>query len=81
MTLRTAKVLLAFGVALFYLFVVPNNTTDRDSNYQFVRRVMIDSTFPGNRGMWRATNAPAAHRVLFVDHRLGNARRVVALSP
>ena len=64
-----------FGVALFYSFVVLNNITDYDSNYQFVRHVlMMDSTFPGNHGMWRAINSPAAaHRVLCVDHRVGNA--------
>ena len=62
MTLRMAKVLLVFGIAVFYSFVVLNNTTDYDSNYQFVRHVMImDSTFPGNRGMWRAINSPALH--------------------
>src|ERR1700740_3068239 len=55
MTLRIAKVSLVFAVAIFYSLVVLNNTTDYDSNFQFVRHVlMMDSTFPGNRGMWRA---------------------------
>jgi predicted small integral membrane protein len=67
MTLRVAKMLLVFAVALFYAFVVFNNTTDYDSNYQFVRHVMMmDSTFPGNRGMWRAINTPALHTVFYV---------------
>ena len=67
MTLRLAKMLLVFGVALFYAFVVFNNTTDYDSNYQFVRHVMMmDSTFPGNRGMWRAINTPALHTAFYV---------------
>jgi predicted small integral membrane protein len=62
MMLRTAKVLLVVGVALFYSFVVLNNTTDYNSNYQFIRHVlMMDSTFPDNRGMWRALNSPAWH--------------------
>ena len=75
MTLRMAKMLLVFAVALFYSFVVFNNLTDYDSNYQFVRHVlMMDSTFPGNHGMWRAMNSTAvAHRVLSLDHRLGDA--------
>ena len=52
MTLRTVKVLLVVGVAIFYSLVVFNNITDYDSNYGFVRHVMMmDSTFPGNRGM------------------------------
>jgi predicted small integral membrane protein len=67
MTLRVAKMLLVFGVALFYAFVVFNNTTDYDSNYQFVRHVMMmDSTFPGNQGMWRAINMPALHTAFYV---------------
>ena len=68
MTLRAAKVLLVFGVAVFYSLVVLNNTTDYDSNYQFVRHVlMMDSTFPGNRGMWRAINAPALHTAFYLS--------------
>ena len=67
MTLRLAKLLLVFAVALFYAFVVFNNMTDYDSNYQFVRHVMMmDSTFPGNRGMWRASNSPALHTAFYV---------------
>ena|SRR5277367_2420909 len=56
---RLAKTSLVFGVAIYYAFLVFNNVTDYDSNYQFVRHVlMMDSTFPGNRGMWRAMNSP-----------------------
>ena len=68
MTLRAAKVLLVFTVALFYSFVVLNNTTDFDSNYQFVRHVlMMDSTFPANRVMWRAMNSPALHTAFYIS--------------
>jgi predicted small integral membrane protein len=68
MTLRLAKTLLVFAVAVFYSFVVLNNTTDYDSNYQFVRHVlMMDSTFPANRGMWRAMNSPAIHTVFYLS--------------
>ena len=68
MTLRAAKVLLVFSVAIFYTFVVLNNTTDYDSNYQFVRHVlMMDSTFPGNHGMWRAINSPALHTAFYIS--------------
>jgi predicted small integral membrane protein len=67
MTLRVAKMLLVFAVALFYAFVVFNNTTDYDSNYQFVQHVMMmDSTFPGNHGMWRAINTPALYTAFYV---------------
>jgi predicted small integral membrane protein len=62
MTARNCKTFLVFAVALFYTFVVLNNLTDYNSNFQFIRHVlMMDSTFPGNRGMWRALNSPAWH--------------------
>jgi predicted small integral membrane protein len=66
MTLRIAKTLLVFAVAVYYSFVVLNNTTDYESNYQFVRHVlMMDSTLPTNRAMWRALNPPAWHHFFY----------------
>lgn len=63
---RIAKVLLLAAMALFFTLVVFNNTTDFDSNYQFVRHVMMmDSTFPGNKGMWRAISVPALHLAFY----------------
>jgi len=68
MTLRIAKVALVFAVAFFYSLVVLNNMTDYDSNYQFVRHVlMMESTFPGNRGIWRAINSPKWHTVFYLS--------------
>lgn len=67
MTLRTIKMVLVFGVALFYSLVVFNNITDYGSNYEFVRHVMMmDTTFPGNRGMWRAVNTPLWHTAFYL---------------
>jgi predicted small integral membrane protein len=67
MILRLAKLSLVFAVALFYTLLVFDNLTDYDSNYQFVRHVlMMDSTFPGNHLMWRALNAPAWHTCFYV---------------
>jgi len=66
MITRTAKLLLLAGVALFYTLVVFNNLTDFDSNYQFVRHVlMMDSTYPGNHGMWRAITHPVLHLAFY----------------
>ncbi len=66
MTLRIIKTLLVFGVAIFYTLVVFNNLTDHASNYEFVRHVMMmDSTFPGNHGMWRAINSPLLHTAFY----------------
>ncbi len=64
---RVAKVLLLAAMAFFFTLVVLNNTADFDSNYQFVRHVlMMDSTFPGNRGMWRAISSPGVHTAFYL---------------
>lgn len=66
--IRLSKCALLFGVALFFSLVVFNNTTDYDSNYQFVRHVLsMDSTFPGNRGMWRALTQSGLHKVFYAS--------------
>ena len=67
MTLRIAKVLFLAAIAFFYTLVVFNNTTDYGSNYQFVHHVLLmDTTFPGHHGMWRAIHPPLAHTVFYV---------------
>jgi predicted small integral membrane protein len=66
MMIRTAKILLLSGVALFYTLVVFNNLTDYGSNMQFVRHVLLmDTTIPGNNGMWRSISAPIADTVFY----------------
>jgi predicted small integral membrane protein len=67
LVLRVSKAVLVFAIALFYTILVLNNITDYGSNYEFVRHVlMMDSTFPGNHGMWRAVNSPLVHTVFYV---------------
>ena len=67
MPLRLAKTALVLALAFYYTLVVFNNLTDYDSNFQFVRHVlMMDSTLPGNRGMWRALNQPGWHTLFYV---------------
>jgi len=67
MITRLAKVLLVFAIAFFYSVVVFNNVTDYNSNFQFVRHVlMMDSTFPGNNGMWRAIQSPFIHHAFYI---------------
>jgi predicted small integral membrane protein len=64
---RVAKIALVAGVAFFLSLIVFNNLTDFDSNYQFVRHVlMMDSTFPGNHGMGRAIDSPAIHIAFYL---------------
>jgi predicted small integral membrane protein len=68
MITRSAKLLLLAGIALYYTLVVFNNLTDFDSNYQLVRHVlMMDSTFPGNHGLWRAISSPAIHIAFYIS--------------
>jgi predicted small integral membrane protein len=65
---RIAKILLLAGVALFYTLIVFNNLTDFDSNYQFVGHVLsMDSTFPGNHGLWRALPSPTMHLAFYLS--------------
>jgi predicted small integral membrane protein len=65
---RSAKILLVAGIALFYTLVVFNNLTDFNSNYQFVHHVLsMDSTFPGNHGMWRALPSPAMQLAFYIS--------------
>lgn len=66
MTIRIAKILLLAGIALLHLLIVFNNLTDFGSNYQFVRHVLsMDSTFPGNRAMYRALTSSAWSLVFY----------------
>jgi predicted small integral membrane protein len=59
MLTRVAKTALAAAVAFYLALVVFNNATDYGSNHAFVQHVLaMDTTFPGNAGMWRAIRAP-----------------------
>ncbi|MGC1421585.1 MAG: DUF2165 domain-containing protein [Terracidiphilus sp.] len=59
---RLAKMLLLAGIALYCTLVVFNNLTDFSSNYEFIGHVLsMDTTIPGNHGMWRALTSPTMH--------------------
>ena len=65
---RLSKCALLLAVAFYYVLVVFNNLTDYNSNYQFVRHVlMMDTTFPGNHGLWRALPQPAIHTAFYLS--------------
>jgi len=52
---RWSKILLLAAFAFYFTVIVFNNVTDFGSNYEFVRHTLsMDTTFPGNHGMWRA---------------------------
>lgn len=63
---RLSKVILIWAVALYASLVVLGNLTDYASNYAFVSHVLkMDTTFPGNRLMWRAIDAPSVHSAFY----------------
>jgi predicted small integral membrane protein len=67
MIVRLSKCVLLMAVALYLSIVAFDNVTDYDSNYQYVRHVlMMDTTLPGNHEMWRAIGRPAVHTAFYV---------------
>ena len=68
MTTRASKALLLFALGFYYSLVVFNNTNDYNSNLTFVRHVLLmDTTYPGNHGMWRAIHSPSVPLLFFVS--------------
>jgi predicted small integral membrane protein len=66
--LRAAKIALVAAVAFSYTLVAFDNLTDYNSNYQFVRHVlMMDTTFPGNHAMGRAIDSSTVHTLFYVS--------------
>jgi predicted small integral membrane protein len=55
MMLRVCKLLLVLALALFYSFVVLNNTNDYNSNYLFIRHVLMNGKPPISE--WPASRA------------------------
>jgi predicted small integral membrane protein len=66
MTLRLCKIVLLASLALHLLLIVFNNLTDYGSNLAFVRHVLtMDTTFEGNRGLWRSIAHPVVHHTFY----------------
>jgi predicted small integral membrane protein len=67
-TIRASKALLLCALGFYYALVVLNNTNDYNTNLTFVRHVLLmDTTFPGNNGMWRAIHSPLVPLLFFVS--------------
>lgn len=67
MLTRILKIALVCSVALFSTLVAFNNITDYNSNFQFVKHVlMMDTTFPGNAGMWRSIGMNWVHHAFYI---------------
>ena len=71
MVTRLTKILLVWAIAFFATLVVFNNLTDHELQLPLVAHVLaMDTTFPGNSGMWRAIDSPALQpRHVWADYR------------
>ena len=66
MFIRCSKIALVCAIAFNATLIVFNNLSDYGSNYLFVAHVLrMDTTFPGNRGMWRAIDASLLHHLFY----------------
>jgi predicted small integral membrane protein len=66
MTLRISKSLLTLSLGIFALLVGLNNIIDYGANFAFVQHVLsMDTTFPGNKLMWRAITAEWLHHAAY----------------
>jgi len=64
--LRLSKIIMVAGLAAYALLVAFGNITDYGSNFAFIQHVMsMDTTFPGNRLMYRAITSPALHQIAY----------------
>lgn len=63
---RLSKVVLVLAIALYASLVAFNNLTDYDSNFIIVNHVLkMDTTFPDNKGLWRAIESPIIHHMAY----------------
>ncbi|MDP1559091.1 MAG: DUF2165 domain-containing protein [Nitrosomonas sp.] len=63
---RYSKIVLVWAIAFFSSLAAFGNLNDYDSNYELVRHVLkMDTTFPDNKGMWRAIDSPLIHHVVY----------------
>ena len=57
--IRLSKIVMVAGLAAYALLVAFGNITDYGSNFAFIQHVMsMDTTFPGNKLMYRAITSP-----------------------
>ncbi|MEP7106438.1 MAG: DUF2165 domain-containing protein [Ferruginibacter sp.] len=64
---RLAKLLVVTGVGLLTFLVAFNNMTDYFSSYYFVEHVMkMDTTFSGNKLIYRSVNAVVIYHLAYI---------------
>jgi len=78
--LRLSKIIMVAGLAAYALLVAFGNITDYGSNFAFIQHVMsMDTTFPGNRLMYRAITSPALHQIAYCAIIAGEAMTGIVL--
>ena len=66
MIVRLSKAGLTLSLAIFALLVGIDNILDYGTNFAFVQHVLsMDTTFPGNKLMWRAITSEAVHHAAY----------------
>ena len=66
MIVRLSKAGLTLSLAIFALLVGIDNIIDYGTNFAFVQHVLsMDTTFPGNKLMWRAVTSDWVHHVAY----------------
>lgn len=57
---------MVLAFAFYASLVAFNNLTDYNSNFTLVTHVLtMDTTFPGNKGLWRAIQSPVIHHIVY----------------
>lgn len=67
MAVRLSKIALVAAIGLLALIIVVNNTTDYNTNFQYVYHVLaMDTIFPDSTLTWRAIRTPALQHAAYV---------------
>lgn len=63
---RLSKIVMVLAFAFYASLVALNNLTDYNSNFSLITHVLtMDTTFPDNKGLWRAIESPALHHTAY----------------
>lgn len=66
MAVRLSKIALVAAIGLLALIIVINNTTDYNTNFQYVYHVLaMDTIFPDSTLTWRAIRTPALQHAAY----------------
>ena len=67
MAVRLSKIALVAAIGLLALIIVVNNTTDYNTNFQYVYHVLaMDTIFPDSTLTWRAIRSPALQHAAYI---------------